>query len=372
MLKKTLAFFLMFLLLAGTLACRKPYVHPQPFGEISRQKMIDKHLKNRSLDSLEGLWVWDDKKYEACILGNRSLHKQPYDYVAIVTDGYSPYWSLGDVKMYIDKTASKGLFSAIYYTEFKYKVGTTIVMLNNNMLKLQLPSGPYGMMQTTHLIRTYPLGKESVIPASGTGFFIADNIVATNAHVVEGGKNITVTFNGTKMPATVLIKDATNDLALLKVQRSTAALPVNIGDSPDTKDGDKVFCVGYPLAGALGKRAKVSEGIINSITGIQDDPRTFQISIPIQPGNSGSPLFNDKGQVIGVVSATINNEALNLPKGNQAQNVNYAVKISYLTSLLSLLPDKISIRTAASAQKVTAVQIMSSAKRSVVFIEVKK
>jgi S1-C subfamily serine protease len=85
----------------------------------------------------------------------------------------------------------------------------------------------------------------------------------------------------------------------------------------------------------MGENFKVTNGIVSSLTGIQDDIRELQISVPIQPGNSGGPLFDMKGNIVGITTATLSEEAI----AAKVENVNYAVKISYLLNLYNMLPD---------------------------------
>ena len=84
----------------------------------------------------------------------------------------------------------------------------------------------------------------------------------------------------------------------------------------------------------MGTNYKVTDGIISSKSGIADDVRYFQISVPIQPGNSGGPLFNKEGNIIGITSAKLNSKAV----GTLVENVNYAIKITYLINLYNMLP----------------------------------
>jgi serine protease Do len=142
-----------------------------------------------------------------------------------------------------------------------------------------------------------------------------------------------------------------------------------MGDVRTVKDGDKVFTIGYPLTSELGKRARVSEGIVNSTVGVEDDPRMLQISVPIQPGNSGGPLFNNLGQVIGVVTSTINNAYLILQKGTFPQNVNFAMKINYLNNLVSLLPGDTNLARNLRPREINASQLMETTRNSILFIE---
>jgi S1-C subfamily serine protease len=93
------------------------------------------------------------------------------------------------------------------------------------------------------------------------------------------------------------------------------------------------------LGDVLGKSPKFSSGNINSLYGIQDDPRLYQISNPVQPGNSGSPLFSEKGELVGIVVASINAKYLYEEADILPQNINFAIKSDYLINLLSMLPE---------------------------------
>ena len=101
------------------------------------------------------------------------------------------------------------------------------------------------------------------------------------------------------------------------------------------KTGAKVFTIGYPHPDIMGQKAKLSEGIINADTGYMDDARTLQISVPIQSGNSGGPLLNMNGEVVGIVTSKLSAVKMFKWTGDLPQNVNYAIKISYLNALLN-------------------------------------
>ena len=177
---------------------------------------------------------------------------------------------------------------------------------------------------------------------SGTGFlFSAKDYVITNWHVVRGTKNIKVKFlNGETIEAEIALKDPQNDIAFLKLERQPQLPPSNlkIGDSSNMKMGDKVFTIGYPASNLMGERPKYSEGVISALTGLKDDPAFFQVSLPIQPGNSGGPLFNERGEVIGITTASLSLLAMDA-MGAIAQNVNYAIKSSFVKNLLSTIPE---------------------------------
>ena len=91
----------------------------------------------------------------------------------------------------------------------------------------------------------------------------------------------------------------------------------------------------------MGLNYKVTDGIISSKSGISDDIRYYQITVPLQPGNSGGPLFNKDGNVIGITSSRLNSEAV----GTQVENVNYAIKVSYLLNLYNMLPNPLPLST---------------------------
>ncbi len=180
--------------------------------------------------------------------------------------------------------------------------------------------------------------------ATGTGFlFSSSDYVITSYHVVHGAKSIKVRLvNGERIDATISLKDTNNDIAILKLSHSPTSRQniIVLGDSSSVKTGDRVFTYGFPLVDLLGAaEPRYSEGFINSLSGISNDPRLFQVSIPIQPGNSGGPVFNEKGELIGIATSSIDADKTKKVFGSSPQNVNFAIKSSYIKSLLPGLPD---------------------------------
>ena len=135
----------------------------------------------------------------------------------------------------------------------------------------------------------------------------------------------------------VVTVDVANDLALLKAKGKFEALPV--AASRAVKMGNTVATVGFPNVGLQGFAPKFARGEIASLTGPQDDPRFFQISVPLQPGNSGGALVDERGNVIGVVSAKLSAAAALESSGALPENVNYAVKSSFLLGFLESVPE---------------------------------
>lgn len=181
-------------------------------------------------------------------------------------------------------------------------------------------------------------GPKTVTKVTGTGFIITKNgYLVTNYHVVKGTSKLQVQTKRGLLDAAIVRVDADSDLALLKVLGNFDALP--IASSRSIRLGSTVATVGFPNIGLQGFEPKLSKGEISSLAGIQDDVKQFQISVPVQPGNSGGALVDERGNVVGVVTAQLNQKAALESTGTLAQNVNYAVKSSYILSFLEAVPE---------------------------------
>lgn len=176
-------------------------------------------------------------------------------------------------------------------------------------------------------------GGKAVVEGWGSGFFISkEGHIATNYHVVKGATKVTVHAAGKQYEGKVIASDEFADLALVKVE---TAAPGVLAVKADTGAaiGDSVFTLGFPRPDTQGMNAKYTEGTISSLTGIKDSRNHFQVSVPIQPGNSGGALVDDSGAVVGVIVATLNHQATLNSSSGLPQNVNYAIKSSLLLSL---------------------------------------
>ena len=175
--------------------------------------------------------------------------------------------------------------------------------------------------------------------ASGSGFFITDDgYLISNYHVVKGAAKVRLLTGAGLIDATVVKVDAANDLALLKTAGWFASLP--IAASRTVKLGGTVATVGFPSTGMQGFSPKLAKGEIASLAGASDDPRYFQISLPVQHGNSGGALVDVRGNVVGIVAARLGVEIGKAVTSDELpENVNYAVKSSLLLSFLESVPD---------------------------------
>ena len=171
---------------------------------------------------------------------------------------------------------------------------------------------------------------------SGSGFFITrQGHIVTNYHVVKNAGMIWIRFKNNFYPGTLLGKDKKNDLAIIKV--SGTFTPIKFPVNKAVVLGEAVFTIGFPMPDIQGVAPKVSKGIINSLSGVKDDYRFYQVDLPLQPGNSGGMLADDNGNIIGVVTAVLKPGPVYNKTGVYPQNVNYAVKSEYLASMLTSL-----------------------------------
>jgi len=155
--------------------------------------------------------------------------------------------------------------------------------------------------------------------------------------VAGNGAQVRLVTAAGLISAKVVKVDAANDLALLKADGKFTPLPV--ATSRTARLGNTVATVGFPNVGLQGFAPKLAKGEIASLSGASDDPRYFQISVPVQPGNSGGALVDEHGNVVGVVSAKLSARTALATSGALPENVNYAVKSSFLLSFLESVPE---------------------------------
>jgi S1-C subfamily serine protease len=180
---------------------------------------------------------------------------------------------------------------------------------------------------------------ENQLRAIGSGFFVTkDGYLLTNFHVVKDAAKIEVKAKDRTLKAEVVEVDKVNDLALLKVDGAEFhALRLSHRLAADL--GESVFTIGFPNIETQGMAPKYTDGKISSLAGMMDDPTEYQVSVPVQPGNSGGPLCDSSGEVVGIIVARLNDLAMLRSQGVLPQNVNYAIKAQYAARLLHRMPD---------------------------------
>jgi serine protease Do len=170
---------------------------------------------------------------------------------------------------------------------------------------------------------------------SGTAFFVAPNILLTNNHVVKDCRNTIKVRYPDIEPSTATIsgQDPSNDLALLRTDLPSQSI-ASFHLQP--RVGEPVAAYGFPYAGVLSSSGNFTLGNITSLSGMGDDTRFLQMSAPIQPGNSGGPLVNMSGSVVGVVVSQLNALAVMQVANSVPQNVNFAIQVPIVLNFLTV------------------------------------
>ena len=184
--------------------------------------------------------------------------------------------------------------------------------------------------------KSAPGNKSSGKGSSGTGFVVsAAGHIVTNNHVIDGCGDIKGNLTGEA--ATVLrvvSSDPRNDLALLQAPSTATFKEFARIRERSIRSGDSVVAIGFPFHGLLTSDFTVTTGIVSSLSGMRNDSRFLQISAAVQPGNSGGPLFDTTGQVVGVVTGKLDGLRMAVATGNIPENVNFAIKTGALRDFL--------------------------------------
>lgn len=307
------------------------------------EEIAKKYFESRyKLDAIEGIWQSTDGfKYAIerdVVDGTRSKDS----YRVIILESSMDQWSATEIKGFVTYSSLNGIYSLKYYTKDSYQ---RIVSSQNTLLAIEneilISFQRIDTGDQIQLFRLYPKASQGNIGKSsanteekswtGSCIAIGNKYFATNHHVVEGAKTLRISGpsdnHNTEYTAEVLTSDATHDLAIIKVTdpNFTPYTSIPYGFMSATSDvGSDVFVLGYPYSSHMGKEVKLTTGVISSRTGYEGNITQYQISAPVQPGNSGGPLFDNFGNLIGLVNSGIPG----------ADNVGYAIKLSYLKILV--------------------------------------
>mgnify|MGYP003472089509 FL=1 len=253
------------------------------------------------------------------------------NYKLIYLEGNSNFvwWNRGDLKGTLYPTSTPGLYKATWYSLNKDINDDTYVAFDGTAMKVLIGEAE------SNFLKTYPTYSDitsmQASAWSGSGIEIEKGYIVTNHHVVDGANNIVVqrvvNDKEERFAAEVVAMDKVNDLAIIKITDvkyyKFHQLPYSVKFS--TSDvGESCYALGYPMISTMGTEIKLTTGVISSRSGFQGDVSTYQVSVPVQPGNSGGPLFNNKGELIGIINA----------KHKDAENASYAIKTAYVKNLV--------------------------------------
>jgi S1-C subfamily serine protease len=203
---------------------------------------------------------------------------------------------------------------------------------------------------------------------TGSGVVIGSRgEILTNSHVVEGCERIAVQFpSDIRQAGTLIARDQRNDLAIVRTDRWPQSVAKFREGSP-VRAGDAVIALGYPLSGLLAAAANLTVGNVSALAGLANDSRYLQISAPVQSGNSGGPLLDASGHVVGIVTSKLNAASVARATGDIPQNVNFAIKAEVARTFLD--SSGIIYRASRSEQLLSPADVGDIARPFTVYIE---
>jgi hypothetical protein len=197
--------------------------------------------------------------------------------------------------------------------------------------------------QSTLKIKTRSAPPEMTLEGAtvGTGWPTADGYVVTSNHVVAGCQNVVVISTlGEELPARLALRDQVKDIAILEVSDPLKLPPALPLAKKKARLGTAVFTIGFPRVDYMGRSPKLFTGVISSVNGLHDDPASYHTTVPVQPGNSGGPLLNMNGEVVGLVTSMLGLRDKEDGDIRMLPNASCALKIASVEKLFPLLPKR--------------------------------
>ena len=340
---------------------------------INSEPSIREYFDNNGADLIEGIWEYtssDQGEYKILIIKDP---EDEYKFKGIIIQSNN-IWRPGEEKVVFETATSDEILTIRWVLGNKVnKVKSVGSVTNNSLIEFTL-NGNEVMLYKVYpkISKNKKKTESSEWAGNGSGIIISKSgYIVTNHHVIEDADDIEVEFilndEVQKFNAEIVQVDKVNDLAIIKIFdmnfEGVDELPYNF-KTRSADVGTKVYAYGYPMAlSIMGKEIKVTDGMISSKSGFDGDITTYQITAPIQGGNSGGPLFDEKGNLLGINSSGIDVKV--------ADNVAYTIKSSYILNLIDVMPKNIDLPSNTKLQSLTLTEQIKEISKYVVLIKVK-
>lgn len=342
---------------------------------LKSEESIKSWLDQNATDPIEGIWIFSSENggnyFRGAIIKNGDeFFESILECYGSMSEECSKVGGRGVKISIINKMASEGIYV------FKQGNSSSTAILKGSTMDVYYPNNK------ALAIKEYPIDnyrasnqndvKKSEWKSNGSGLILSESgYIVTNYHVIDDAKKIEVEFlldeEIQKFNAEIIQVDKVNDLAIIKIVDINFDGLDHINYNFQTRStdvGTKIYAFGYPMALSLmGKEIKVTDGIISSKSGFDGDITTYQITAPIQGGNSGGPLFDDKGNFLGINSSKLKNDI--------ADNVGYTIKSNYVLNLIDVLPKKINLPASNLLESMPLTEQIKEITKYVVLVKVR-
>ena len=386
------------------------------FGQNLPTDFSEKSVRNffykKGFKGIEGIYTYKHADTDGSAKSRYKLafiySKQEFKYLGYVMETNKEWtgFNVGEIKLALQPTSSNTVFDGKWFLKqvvlereygknFRYVPGVSKAKYPGTLYASRLwftkadgtilQSEDIGNNSKQILLKLFP-NREDLSRAqkpkkiknkswvgNGSGLIISkQGHIVTNHHVIKDIDSIEVEFKNdlgiNKFKAKVINSDKSNDLAIIQIVdkkfEGFEETPNYNFDTEIAEVGTKVYAYGYPMAlSIMGKEIKITDGIINSKMGFKDDIKTYQISAPIQGGNSGGPLFDEDGTLVGINSSGLSKEI--------ADNVGYSIKSNYISNLISALPQIIELPYSYTIKWISTEKQIKRLSQYVVLIKVK-
>ncbi len=308
---------------------------------------LKSYLRRRPKTSIEGTYEEMSGNLEKQDNLRFAVVKKGAGFDLIYLSGHSNIndRSAGDLKGHLDPTGAADTYKLLWIYQAQEEKRNLFASIAGGMLRITLPA-KVNVDRTTGNVSgeiqgmfiKVALNEEAQTDGTATGFAITSTgRIVTNYHVIEGAQKVFVRGINGNFGERVLAYVAATD--------------------------KKVFVLGFPAVNVMGSELKVTDGLVSSRSGVEGDLSSYQISAPIQPGNSGSPVFDEEGNLVGVANAGLR---------YLFENVSYAIKSSYLNNFLNEAEVKVSAPRQNTLKALSTADKVKQLRKHVYIIEVEK